>query len=82
MLDPSSETYQTDMEQKITDVSQLIENQDKEELAKYIVRRKYVLNIFEKLLKNEMDCQHKTSGKNILLEGFFHDMFLKKGKKH
>lgn len=79
MLDPSSETYQTDMEQKITDVSQLIENQDKEELAKYIVRRKYVLNIFEKLLKNEMDCQHKTSGKNILLEGFFHDMFLKKG---
>lgn len=77
-LDPTSDTYQDDLQKHVCEMSDLVDEQDKEELARHVIRRKLVLSIFEKLNNKKMECQTKKAGERLDAEGFFHDMFIKR----
>lgn len=58
-LDPSTPDYQENLKERVTQFSQLIPAQNKNALAKYVARRKLVLELFDKILRNEIEkLQH------------------------
>lgn len=63
-LDPTSETYEEDLERLIKDLSKTIPLQSKEALSRYVTRRALVLDLFHKLVNKDTDVQ-KNADRSI-----------------
>jgi len=83
VLDPTSENYQEDIQGKTIELSNLVEEQNKEELSRYVIRREMVTDVLNKILSEELDYQNKpkVSGKNKDREGLVHDLIFKRKSK-
>lgn len=79
-LNPASGDYQKNLQSKAEEFSELIDNQNKEELSKYVVRREMVVRILEKILSEDLEYQKapKIKGKNKDKEGLVHDLVFKR----
>lgn len=79
-LNPTSERYQEELESKVADLSALIEEQNKEELSRYVIRREMVADALKIILEEGLDYQTrpKIKGKNKEKEGLVHDLILKR----
>ena len=53
-MDPTSPTYQSDLEEKSSELSALVDAQNKEELSKYVVRRELVANLLDRVLNQKL----------------------------
>lgn len=54
-LNPKSRDYQSELKRLVADFATKIPEQNKSSLTKYIARRKLVLELFDKILHNEID---------------------------
>lgn len=79
-LTPTDDDYQEKLEQKTTELSAIIEEQNKEELSRYILRREMVADILRKILSQELVAQNQqlAKGKNRDKEGLVHDLIFKR----
>jgi hypothetical protein len=83
-LDPTATDYQKHIYGKTAELSGLVEEQNKEELSRYIIRREMVTDILQKILSEELEYQNalKVTGKNKDREGLIHDLIFKRKSKH
>ncbi|MCZ2204012.1 ATP-binding protein [Bartonella sp. A05] len=82
-LNPISENYQNELKKKAIELSELIENQNKEELSRYIIRRDMVADILKKILAGELECQtQKIEKVRQDKEGLIHDLIFKRKSKN
>ncbi len=79
-LDPTSENYQSEIEKKSSELTALIDAQNKEELSKYVVRREIVASLLDQILANQLKVQNVElpKGKNRDREGIIHDLIFKR----
>lgn len=79
-LDPTSNNYQQELETKSTALLEMIPQQNKEELGRYVIRREMVTKIIQMILKNELSTQAlpKKKGKKRDKEGLIHDLIFKR----
>ncbi|WP_161556399.1 hypothetical protein, partial [Dickeya undicola] len=58
----------------------LVDEQNKEELSKYVVRREIIAKLLDKIVSNELDVQNEDlpSGRRKDKEGVIHDLFFKR----
>lgn len=79
-LNPTSDNYQEELGNKVIELSALIEEQNKEELSRYIIRREMVADILKKILAEELDYQTrpKEQGQQKDKEGLVHDLIFKR----
>ncbi|MCK4945074.1 MAG: hypothetical protein KAS59_02305 [Alphaproteobacteria bacterium] len=79
-LNPISDNYQKELEKKVIELSALIEDQNKEELSRYIIRREMVADILKKILTEELKYQRQPAikGKKKEKEGLVHDLIFKR----
>jgi hypothetical protein len=79
-LDPTADNYQKDIEEKSKELSSLLDEQNKEELSKYVVRRELVAKLLDRILDESLDVQNKElpKGKNRDREGLIHDLIFKR----
>ena len=79
-LDPTTNDYQEDIKQKTEELSKLVEEQNKEELSRYIIRREMITNILKKIIDEELEYQinPKSPGKNKNRESLIHDLIFKR----
>lgn len=80
-MDPTATNYQEKLEEKTSELSSLIDAQNKEELSKYVVRRELVAKLLDKILKNDLEAQTKAlplDKKRRDREGFIHDLIFKR----
>ena len=77
-LNPTSEDYQEELEKKSSELSGLIDQQNKEELSRYVIRREMVAEMVGKILGNELLYQNAASEKNKDKEGLIHDLIFKR----
>lgn len=54
-LDPTKSNYQEELQQLVNDFTSMLPEQNRNALSKYIARRKLVLELFNKILHNEID---------------------------
>ena len=82
-LDPTSSNYQENIHGKTAELSYLVEQQNKEELSRYVIRREMVTDILKKILSEELSYQNepKVAGKNKDREGLIHDLIFKRKSK-
>lgn len=80
-LSPISENYQDELEKKVIELSELIEDQNKEELSRYIIRREMVADILKKILAGELEYQTKSVTGNKDKEGLVHNLIFKRKSK-
>lgn len=64
-LDPTSSTYDEDLQSIVKEMSRAIPLQDKESLSRYVTHRKFVLDLMSKILNREMACQNIEGARNI-----------------
>lgn len=81
-LDPTHSEYLQDLQEKVGEISKLIDDQNKEELSKYVVRRELVARLLDKILNKELEVQVMPlpKGKNRDREGIVHDLIFKRKK--
>ena len=81
-LDPTHAEYLQALSQKVSSLSKLIDDQNKEELSKYVVRRELVAKLLDKILNKELEVQVRPlpKGKNRDKEGIIHDLIFKRKK--
>ncbi|QRG78659.1 hypothetical protein [Citrobacter sp. R56] len=79
-LNPAADNYQAQIESKSKEISLLVDEQNKEELSKYVVRREIITTLLDKILSNKLDIQNEElpSGKRKDREGIIHDLFFKR----
>ncbi len=79
-LNPTADNYQDELKKKTIELSSLIEEQNKEELSRYIIRREMVADVLKKILAEELDYQSqpRMKGQNKDKEGLVHDLILKR----
>lgn len=79
-LNPTSETYQQELQQKSTELLNLIPQQNKEELGRYVIRRDMVAEVLRKILAQELTYQSDPllDGKKKDREGLIHDLIFKR----
>ncbi|WP_278368947.1 hypothetical protein, partial [Pseudoalteromonas lipolytica] len=80
-MDPTSPTYQSDLEEKSSELSALVDAQNKEELSKYVVRRELVANLLDRVLNQKLAVQTEPlpdGKKRRDKEGFIHDLIFKR----
>lgn len=79
-LDPTANNYQEKIESKSKEISLLVDEQNKEELSKYVVRREIIAKLLAKIVSNELDVQNVKLpvGKRKDKEGIIHDLFFKR----
>ncbi|MET4000552.1 hypothetical protein [Marinobacterium sp. MBR-109] len=82
-MNPTSDTYQHDIKEKAKELSKLVDDQNKEELSKYVIRREMVVNILKKILDEDLDYQKQPvqGRKNKDKEGLIHDLVFKRKSK-
>ena len=81
-LNPISENYQEELEKKVIELSDLIEDQNKEELSRYIIRREMVADILNKILSGELVYQKEPVKGSRDKEGLVHDLIFKRKSKN
>lgn len=79
-LDPASTDYQSSIQKKTEELSELVDEQNKEELSRYVIRREMVTNILKKILDEELEYKNKPieKGKNKHREALVHDLIFKR----
>lgn len=82
-LDPTANDYQEHIHGKTAELSELVDEQNKEELSRYVIRREMVTEILKKILSGELEYQNepKVAGKNKDREGLVHDLIFKRKSK-
>ncbi len=80
-LDPTSGDYQENLQKSIAELSSFIDDQDKEELSRYIIRREMVAETLKLILAEGLDAQVSSGKKRGDPEGFVHDLIFKRRKK-
>ncbi|MBB6521048.1 type I restriction enzyme HsdR N-terminal domain-containing protein [Pseudoteredinibacter isoporae] len=83
-LNPTEEGYQDDLRSKVTELSDLVDSQNKEELSKYVIRREMVKDVLKKILDQELIYQKTPvpKGKSKDKEGLIHDLIFKRKKQN
>jgi hypothetical protein len=84
-LDPSSETYQAELEARSSELLGLIPEQNKQELSRYVIRRQMVAKVLGKVLdgriapsarpKKSRNPKPRLQGKEALI----HDLIIRRG---
>ena len=70
-LTPSSKDFKKKLNEKVKRVSELVPQINRTELVRYISKRKIILDLMQKTLDKQLDCQQKNSkGKKINHESF------------
>lgn len=79
-LNPTADNYQSQIESKSKEISLLVDEQNKEELSKYVVRREIIAKLLDKIVSNELDVQNEDlpTGKRKDKEGIIHDLFFRR----
>lgn len=79
-LNPMDKNYQDELESKSSELLNMIPQQNKEELGRYIIRREMVAEILRKILARELDYQQigVVKGKKRDKEGLIHDLLFKR----
>lgn len=79
-LDPTASDYQQKLTETSTEISSLIDSQNKEELSKYVVRREIITSLLGMALKVQLKTQVAPlpKGKNRDREGVIHDLIFKR----
>jgi hypothetical protein len=87
-LDPTSKNYRTRLGELSNKLLEIIPQQNKDELARYIIRRDMVVELLKLALKNELVLQEewakkKAQGEKIRQdnEGIIHDIIFKRRMK-
>lgn len=80
LLNPTSKDYQAQIATKSKELSTLVDEQNKEELSKYVVRRELVAKLLDKIVSNELNAQNEKvpKGRKRDKEGIIHDLFFKR----
>lgn len=74
-LTPSSKDFKKKLNEKVKKVTELVPQINRTELVRYISKRKVILNLMQKTLDKQLDCQQKNSkGKKINHESFLHNI--------
>ena len=73
-LDPRLPSYQEEMQMLVRDCATKIPEQNKSAITKYIARRKLVLELFDKILHNEIEC---LKGGKRIDEDLLHNLIFK-----
>lgn len=73
-LDPSRPDYQDSLKERIASFAEIIPAQNKNALTKYVARRKLVLELFDKILGNELE-KLKNGGR--IDEDLLHNLVFK-----
>ena len=84
-LNPIEENYQNDLQNKSSELLELIPQQNKEELSRYIIRREMVTNILNLILNKGLNYQVETKEKSEKErkdpEGLIHNLIFKRKEK-
>jgi len=81
-LSPNSESYQEDLEKEVNQLAKMIPQQNKNALVHYVARRKLLLDLFGKVINNEIDALKETEDaekKRIQREAMVHNLLFKQG---
>lgn len=83
-LDPTDSEYQNHLRVKTVELSELVNDQNKEELSRYVIRREMVTDILRKILAEELEYQlsPKMPGVNKNREALIHDLVFKRKSKN
>ena len=74
-LTPSSKDFKKKLNEKVKRVSELVPQINRTGLVRYISKRKIILDLMQKTLDKQLDCQQKNSkGKKINHESFLHNI--------
>ena len=74
-LTPSSKDFKKKLNEKVKKVSELVPQINRTELVRYISKRKIILDLMQKTLDKQLDCQQKNpKGKKINHESFLHNI--------
>lgn len=74
-LTPSSKDFKKKLNEKVKRVSELVPQINRTELVRYISKRKIILDLMQKTLDKQLDCQQKNpKGKKINHESFLHNI--------
>lgn len=78
-LNPVSETYQEELHAKSAELLQLIPEQNREELGRYVIRRDMIAEVLRKILAQELAYQTTDApGGKKDREGLIHDLIFKR----
>lgn len=84
-LNPIEENYQNDLQNKSSELLELIPQQNKEELSRYIIRREMVTSILNLILNKSLHYQKETIEKSDKSrkdsEGLIHNLIFKRKEK-
>ena len=74
-LTPSSKDFKKKLNEKVKKVTELVPQINRTELVRCISKRKVILDLMQKTLDKQLDCQQKNSkGKKINHESFLHNI--------
>lgn len=79
-LNPTTDTYQNELEERIISLSALVDEQNKEELGRYVIRREMVAELLNAIISMNLNVQtdNDDSGKRKDKEGLVHDLIFKR----
>ena len=80
-LNPTDGSYQDDLEERIAALSALVDDQNKEELGRYVIRREMVAELLKAVISANLDIQtehEENSGQRKDKEGLVHDLIFKR----
>ncbi len=82
-LNPTDDNYQEDLEKRSAELLELIPQQNKEELSRYVIRREMVTKVLKLILGNALATQSNTGKgkKRKDKEGLIHDLIFKRKSK-
>jgi hypothetical protein len=75
-LDPTSDSYRNSLNSIVNELVKAIPRQNKVALTRYVARRKLILNLFEKILKQELSVQNLE--KSNADESLLHNLIFQK----
>ncbi len=83
-LNPAAENYHEELENKSAELLNLIPQQNKQELSRYVIRREMITKILKLILDNNLSTQIATQkdGKRKNNEGLIHDLIFKRKSNH
>ncbi len=79
-LDPTSNDYSVELSKRAAEFSKIVDSQNKEELARYVIRREMVVDLLGKINKTALNTQidRIENNKPQDPEGMFHDLIFKR----
>lgn len=73
-LTPGSKDFSQKLNEKVRRVTELVPQINRTELAKYITKRKVVLDLMQKTIDKKLNCQQSETKKRINNERFLHNI--------